>query len=63
MRAKRDSIRTAMVISAAVMFFCLAGVILQFSQTKVWDSTGCSVIALNTAIFFASLTAYNKAGN
>lgn len=58
---KINSVKTAAVISAAAMLFCLAGVILTFAQNKTFDSTGCTILACNTAIFASAFSAYKKA--
>ena len=53
--------KVCMTITAVVMALTLMGVIIDFVQTGTWSGQGCSVLAVNSAIFCVNYDSYRKA--
>jgi hypothetical protein len=52
------STKAAVLISVVTLSVVLAGVLIDFVQTKQWSAEGCSVLALNTIVCCTCLNAY-----
>ncbi len=60
MKKNVKTLKAAVIISFVTTLFLIAGVVLQFVNTRQFDASGCGILACNTAILSSCLIAYRE---